>query len=196
AIISDSDYFNAMLSSSQDLNPSYGYLWWLNGQDSHIRPNGPASFNGPIATDAPDDLVLAAGAQGQFIAISPSQNLIMIRQGQSENTDLAALQIHNEIWELLSEVIDGSDCDPLITRTFNDKTEKIKVFPMPASEQFTVKGIESHHLRSLELRTLSGKWLYSSNTDRIDVSTLPGGIYLLYIKSSLGLIIKQVVKAD
>ena len=28
-----SQFYDAMISPSQSLNPSYGYLWWLNGQD-------------------------------------------------------------------------------------------------------------------------------------------------------------------
>jgi len=31
-IMKDREYFRAMLTRSQVLNPSYGYLWWLNGQ--------------------------------------------------------------------------------------------------------------------------------------------------------------------
>lgn len=38
AIISDSAYFYAQVNSSQNLNPSYGYLTWLNGKTSHMLP--------------------------------------------------------------------------------------------------------------------------------------------------------------
>ncbi|MDA0973987.1 MAG: serine hydrolase, partial [Bacteroidetes bacterium] len=38
SLISDQGYLQAMTSSSQDLNLSYGYLWWLNGQESHMLP--------------------------------------------------------------------------------------------------------------------------------------------------------------
>ena len=31
-IMTDTNYFNQMLNSSQSLNESYGYLWWLNGK--------------------------------------------------------------------------------------------------------------------------------------------------------------------
>lgn len=38
AILNDRTYFNAMTNSSQNINPSYGYLWWLNGKSSVIYP--------------------------------------------------------------------------------------------------------------------------------------------------------------
>ncbi|PHI18358.1 serine hydrolase [Lewinellaceae bacterium SD302] len=102
-VIQDADYLNAMLSPSQDLNPSYGYLWWLNGQDSYISPdNANVIFPGPLAPDAPADVVLAAGRDGQFISISREEGLIMIRQGDSSSESLAPIDLHNEIWRRLN----------------------------------------------------------------------------------------------
>ena len=37
-IMTDTNYFNQMLNSSQSLNESYGYLWWLNGKTSYMLP--------------------------------------------------------------------------------------------------------------------------------------------------------------
>jgi hypothetical protein len=37
-ILSDTNYYNQMVNSSQTLNPSYGYLWWLNGKASYMLP--------------------------------------------------------------------------------------------------------------------------------------------------------------
>ena len=39
AILADRKYIKAATSPSQDLNPAYGYLFWLNGQRSAIRGN-------------------------------------------------------------------------------------------------------------------------------------------------------------
>jgi CubicO group peptidase (beta-lactamase class C family) len=33
-LLADTSYFHNMTNSSQSLNPSYGYLWWLNGKAS------------------------------------------------------------------------------------------------------------------------------------------------------------------
>ncbi|MCB0540202.1 MAG: beta-lactamase family protein, partial [Bacteroidetes bacterium] len=35
-VLSDENYYNQMVNTSQGLNPSYGYLWWLNGKESII----------------------------------------------------------------------------------------------------------------------------------------------------------------
>jgi CubicO group peptidase (beta-lactamase class C family) len=31
-ILNDTNYFTEMTTTSQDMNRSYGYLWWLNGK--------------------------------------------------------------------------------------------------------------------------------------------------------------------
>jgi len=98
-LLSDTSYLNQMLSPSQSLNPSYGYLWWLNGQDSYINTSSTNTIMGSIAPDAPMDVYAAAGSFGQFISISPANNLIMIRQGLSDNSDFTEFEMHNEIWK-------------------------------------------------------------------------------------------------
>ena len=72
-IIRDTAYFRQMVNTSQDLNPSYGYLWWLNGKSSYVPPGMPVSIPGSVAPAAPADAITAAGAQGQFISISRSK---------------------------------------------------------------------------------------------------------------------------
>ena len=44
-IMTDTNYFNQMLNSSQSLNESYGYLWWLNGKTSYMLPGSQFVFN-------------------------------------------------------------------------------------------------------------------------------------------------------
>lgn len=94
-----------MLNTSQNLNPSYGYLWWLNGKDSHILPVLTTSFNGSFSPNAPDDLVIAAGKNAQLLSISPSQNLIVIRMGESPDDSLVPNQFHDDMWQKINAVI-------------------------------------------------------------------------------------------
>lgn len=105
-ILTDDTYFQAMVNSSQNLNPSYGYLWWLNGKSSFIAPGLPNSFAVSIAPDAPDDLIGALGRNGQFIDIVPSQNLIVIRMGDNPDDSLVPTTFHNEMWVKIMEVIE------------------------------------------------------------------------------------------
>lgn len=104
SVLDDELYYDEMLKPSQSLNPSYGYLWWLNGQESYIAPDSPESFDEAMAPNAPADLVLAAGSQGQFISIVPSEDLILIRVGNSSDSSLAPISFHNEIWKRMQKI--------------------------------------------------------------------------------------------
>jgi CubicO group peptidase (beta-lactamase class C family) len=103
-ILGDTDYINDMLNTSQPLNPSYGYLWWLNGKPSYIPPGLSFSISGALAPDAPTDVVTAIGSQGQYISFSPSSGLMVIRQGGSNSNDLAAVTLLNNIWERVGQL--------------------------------------------------------------------------------------------
>jgi hypothetical protein len=45
----NSTYFNEMVNTSQNLNKSYGYLWWLNGKPSFMVPTSQIVFLGSYA---------------------------------------------------------------------------------------------------------------------------------------------------
>ncbi len=104
-ILSDEDYFNAMITPSQDLNPSYGYLTWLNGQTSIVLPGSESSYNISLSGNAPDDMYAAIGKNGQFIDVIPSKNMVLIRMGESPSEDLVPISFHNKMWEFMSELI-------------------------------------------------------------------------------------------
>ena len=60
------------------VNPSYGIAFWLNAPG--LSPfNKPQQFLAP----APEDAVMAAGADGQRLYIIPSQKLVIVRFGHS-----------------------------------------------------------------------------------------------------------------
>lgn len=48
--------FTDSTRSSQDINPSYGNLWWLNGNASYMVPGGQDVYTGPLVPNAPADL--------------------------------------------------------------------------------------------------------------------------------------------
>ncbi len=104
-IMTDMEYFTAMTTSSQELNPSYGYLTWLNGKSSVILPGRPISFNQSIAPDAPSDLFAAMGKNGQFIDVVPGKDLVVIRMGQSPDDSMVPVVFHNEMWKRINAVI-------------------------------------------------------------------------------------------
>ena len=104
-VLSDMSYYNDMVSTSQSLNPSYGYLWWLNGKSSIIIPSLPTSFNASLSENAPMDLVAGMGKNGQFVEVIPSKNLVVIRMGEAPDGSLVPIIFHNEMWEKINVVI-------------------------------------------------------------------------------------------
>ncbi len=104
-VLSDDKYYDQMVSSSQSLNLSYGYLWWLNGKESIIFPSIPNSFNTSLSENAPNDLIAGMGKNGQFVEIVPSKNLIVIRMGEAPDESLIPITFHNEMWEKINLVI-------------------------------------------------------------------------------------------
>lgn len=104
-LMQDENYFNAMVNTSQNLNPSYGYLWWLNGKNKIVYPGLTTSFNTSLAPDAPADLFAAMGKNGQFIDIVPSENLVVIRFGEAPDDSLVPVEFHNQLWKKLQTVL-------------------------------------------------------------------------------------------
>ena len=105
SILSDQTYFQDMSSTSQDLNPSYGYLFWLNGKSAIIYPGFERSFTQPLAPEAPSDLYAAIGKNGQFINIIPSENMVVIRMGEAPSESLVPISFHNEMWKIMNQLI-------------------------------------------------------------------------------------------
>jgi CubicO group peptidase (beta-lactamase class C family) len=104
-VLSDENYYSQMVNTSQNLNPSYGYLWWLNGKESIIYPSLPNSFNTSMSENAPNDLFAGMGKNGQFVEVIPSKNLVVIRMGEVPDNSLVPISFHNEMWGKIRLVI-------------------------------------------------------------------------------------------
>ena len=105
-ILADTNYFNGIITPSQALNRSYGYLTWLNGQTSHMLPTTSFVFNGMLNPNAPADMYAALGKNDQKIYVVPSQQLVVIRMGDSAgNVQLAASSFDTELWGKLKTII-------------------------------------------------------------------------------------------
>ncbi|GHB27983.1 serine hydrolase [Mongoliitalea lutea] len=104
-VLRDEEYYKEMVTSSQRLNPSYGYLWWLNGKASIIFPGLPLSYNLPLSKNAPSDLFAGIGKNGQFVEIIPSKNLVVIRMGEAPDDSLVPITFHDDMWEKIKLLI-------------------------------------------------------------------------------------------
>lgn len=105
-ILDDSVFFTDMSTTSQELNKSYGYLWWLNGKSSFRIPGSEELYPGKLIPNAPDDLIAGLGAFDQKLYVVPSKGLVIIRMGDSANEDeLGPTSFDNDLWAKLNDVI-------------------------------------------------------------------------------------------
>ena len=103
-ILQDSLYFSEMTNTSQEINLSYGYLWWLNGKNSIVYPGFETVLPISLAPNAPDDLIAAMGKNGQMIDVVPSKNMVVVRMGEESNNDVVPVQLHNDMWDLIQNL--------------------------------------------------------------------------------------------
>lgn len=176
-VLTDNDYIQALTSPSQEMNPAYGYLWWLNGQESFMVPLDETVYNGWLIPSAPEDMYAALGANDQKIYVVPSQNMVVIRQGNEAFEETPALSgFDNELWELISNL----DCEPLNTNSMNGAPEKLIYYPNPSTGTIStdISGISS-----LAIYSASGKLLKTFKNPNKSISLdLETGFYLLHIQ--------------
>ncbi|MEP2239815.1 MAG: serine hydrolase, partial [Maribacter sp.] len=105
--IINEDFFIESKTTSQNINPSYGYLWWLNGKNTYMLPSTQTVFSGELVPNAPDDMVAAMGKDEQRIYIVPSKNLVIIRMGEAtvSEENFALSSFDNVFWEKFNEVV-------------------------------------------------------------------------------------------
>jgi len=106
-----------MLHPSQEHNPSYGLLWWLNGNAGPRKDATMFRFiwgheQGPIINTAPDDLVVASGYNARRIYIVPSLEMVVVRLGEapltSEGTEPSE-SFDDKLWGALMKAVPASD---------------------------------------------------------------------------------------
>ena len=141
-ILRDSNFIDLITTPSQNLNPAYGYLTWLNGQSSYISPGLPFSFQGPLVPAAPADLYMAAGKNDQRIYVVPSYELVVVRQGNAaDSVTLALSGFDNELWQRLMKVI----CTQPIGLT-ESKPADFSLYPQPAQDELNLGAAWSERL--------------------------------------------------
>jgi CubicO group peptidase (beta-lactamase class C family) len=100
------NFVNAAINTSQNINLSYGYLWWLNGKTSYHLPQTQAEFPGNLIPSAPKDLYCALGKNDQKLYISPAKNLVIVRMGESaDGSNYALSGFDEELWQKINAVI-------------------------------------------------------------------------------------------
>lgn len=101
-------FFEESINTSQSINPSYGYFWWLNGKSSAMLPGGQTVYPGTLIPNAPVEMYAAMGAEDQRIYVVPSKKMVVIRMGNASdpNNPVFALSgFDNALWEKINAVI-------------------------------------------------------------------------------------------
>ncbi|MFM1895335.1 MAG: hypothetical protein RLZZ385_409 [Pseudomonadota bacterium] len=99
-IIADQNFLQEMLQPSQTLNPAYGYLWWLNGQEFALGAGAQATrTEGPLIAAAPADLMAMQGAHDRKLYIVPSLGLVITRLGAAGGDDSSSF--NDAFWQAL-----------------------------------------------------------------------------------------------
>ena len=103
-IVTDRKCLLEILRPSQQLNPSYGYLWWLNGQKRFMALSQEEPSEGPLVASAPPDLVAGFGALDRKLYIVPSLELVISRLGNRATSTVQGTRssFDNDWWKLLS----------------------------------------------------------------------------------------------
>lgn len=96
-------FFNNATTTSQNINQSYGYMWWLNGKSSYRLPQTQFQFNGSIIPSAPSDMYCALGKDDQKIYVIPSKKMVIIRMGDAADTvNMALSDFDDVLWQKIS----------------------------------------------------------------------------------------------
>lgn len=174
--IVNSTYAQTMVQPSQNLNESYGYLWWLNGQDSFMLPGTQFVFNGSAMPNVPDDAYAALGKDGQILLVVPSMNLTMVRMGTfADNSLLISNILANNIWPYLEAL--------MCVNVDESATPNIYVAPNPSHGQFTIAGVTGNPKTTVF--DMAGRKVHEGAGTQLSLDHLQAGIYFLHVEGSM-----------
>ena len=180
-LLFDNNYKNSMVNTSQNLNPSYGYLWWLNGKSSYMLPTLQFVFPGSYAPAAPSDMIAGLGKNGQILSISKSAGIVFARMGNQASGGEVPTQLCNSIWGKLNRAMCTTTS---LTAGITDNS--IQVYPNPASNEINVISELSNIKRIFISNALGEVLIEKQNTTKIDISGLMSGIYFTTAVSDKG----------
>lgn len=180
SLMRDQSFFTEMVNSSQSINESYGYLWWLNGKSSFMLPGLQLKLPGSYAPEAPKDMFAAIGKNGQILCIVPSQQLVVLRMGEANGTgfDDVPITLCNQMWLRLNKVLCNQ---PVSTFGGAESDSDQFIYPNPANDRIFLTNVPLGSAYAIFNATgqLVKQGLYQNS---INISDLKPGIhYINYI---------------
>ncbi len=173
-LMNDSSYFSQMLNTSQSLNKSYGYLWWLNGKQSFMVPTSQLVFPGSYAPEAPADMFAGIGKNGQIVSIAPSQGLVVVRMGNQPDANEVPFILCNQIWQQINNL----NCDLALP---NETKNNLVIVPNPANDRVNLSNLSDEPYEVFITDLLGHVVLHKYNPNSFSVANLPKGIYFLTV---------------
>ncbi len=192
AVLSDTVYYNEMVHTSQNLNKSYGYLWWLNGKEAFMLPQSQVVFPSDLLPSAPDEVFMALGKNDQKIYIYPSENIVVVRMGDSAEGRLALSAFDDELWARLAQVFGTTTNAPNVPLL----QDQIRIYPNPGHDRIQLEKPAHIELLQVTIFDFLGKKVKSWNQEKssYDVQDVSAGIYLIQLKTDQGTEILKWVK--
>lgn len=176
-ILTDTAYFNQMTTTSQTLNKSYGYLWWLNGKQNFMIPSSQIVFPGSLIPNAPSDMISAMGKGGQFLNVIPSQNMVWVRMGEEPANSLVPFLLNDDIWQYVNDLL----CATTGINNQDNQNSFVQLFPNPGNEILNLKS--DKQISKVEVFNMQGQIVKSLNTQNKEVSViiseLRNGLYFV-----------------
>lgn len=189
-LLHDTAYIQQMTNTSQSLNLSYGYLWWLNGKSSYMLPTSQVVFPGSYAHAAPGDMFAGLGKNGQIVSISKSLGLVVVRMGNQVGGSEVTTQLCNSIWEKLNAVM----CNINSIDEINSNKNKISIFPNPANNEINII-LPSNYNTQIEISNSMGQVIFKAqNKNKIDISNLANGFYFISVKQGQQSYTQKLIK--
>jgi CubicO group peptidase (beta-lactamase class C family) len=195
-LMKDSVYFKSMTHSSQTLNYSYGYLFWLNGKSSFMAPQSQLVFPGTLMSNAPSDMYCALGKNDQKIYIVPGQNIVIVRQGNTAGGfNLAASSFDNTLWDYINKLT----CITSINEKENEVT--YLSYPNPVKTDLTIEN-EKQKIEKISIYDVLGNTLFTNSKLQyeakinIDFSSFSKGVYVLEIENKKHSVLRKKIIKD
>jgi CubicO group peptidase (beta-lactamase class C family) len=179
-LMRDTVFWRQSVTTSQLLNKSYGYLWWLNGKGEYMLPQARLVYPTNLVPTAPLDMYAALGKNDQKIYVVPSQNLVVVRMGDASGLSLFALSnFDRELWEKLSNM----SCTNSVQ---NIDYQELNASPNPVSSVLSLnlpQNVVDTEGSVFLTNTLGKVYGMGKIAPQISTATLPDGLYFLVVKT-------------
>jgi CubicO group peptidase (beta-lactamase class C family) len=176
-LMNDTSYFRQMITTSQNINESYGYLWWLNGKNSFRVPGLQTTFPGTMIPDAPADMVSGMGKNGQYLNVVKSMNLVMLRMGNAPGPGEVPFIYNDSIWVRFNDLM----CSQSVQSFSSSGQQTFRIYPNPARDFLTISSSDVLKER-YNIIDITGRIVLSATitaTGHLQLLNLNPGIYII-----------------